>query len=79
MVRSNWNVGIMENWKKGLWDIGMLGKWSAEIGTIKFKKANILNKTQYSITPLFHYSMVEAKYLTPKIRSLSRMNSNTVS
>jgi hypothetical protein len=41
-LRPNWNVGMMEYWKNGLWDTGLLGRWSAEGGTANLKMDNIL-------------------------------------
>jgi hypothetical protein len=36
-----------------------------EGGTTKFKMGNILYNTQYSIIPIFHYSMSEAETQIP--------------
>jgi hypothetical protein len=48
---------MMEDWKNGFWDTGVLDQWSAEGGTIKLKMDNILIKNpqfHHSTIPLFH-------------------------
>ncbi len=53
-----WNEGILEKWVLGYCSVGLM---TIIVLTIKLKMDNILKKTHYSIIPLFHYSLVEAK------------------
>jgi hypothetical protein len=59
-----WNAGILEKWVLGNWSVGLMG---IIFLTVKLKMDNILQQTHYSIIPLFHYSMAEAKTQTSKI------------
>ena len=52
--------GIIEHWVNG----------PPRVGTIKFKMDYVPLKSQYSIVPRFHYSVVEAKIQTSKSRCL---------
>jgi hypothetical protein len=54
----------LEKWVLGYWSVGSM---AVIVLTIKLKMENILLKTHYSIIPLFHYSMSEAKIQSSKI------------
>jgi hypothetical protein len=58
-----WNDGILEKWGLGYWSVGLM---AIIVLTIKLKMDNTFKKTHYSIIPLFHYSMIEAKTQTSK-------------
>jgi len=59
-----WNDGILEKWVLGYWSVGII---ALRGGRIKLKTDNFLLKTQYSIIPIFHHSMIEAKTQPSKI------------
>ena len=46
-----------ECWNVGSKIIALSGKWKIQLGE-KIQDEKILIKTQYSIIPLFHYSML---------------------
>jgi len=57
MPTSQWNVGVMEYWNNGP---GIPDNRTRSGGfIIRFKLYPL--KTQYSINPIFHYSMHEVK------------------
>jgi hypothetical protein len=51
---------MLEYWNNGSWDIAILGKWQNSSDRLGLNIQSPL-KTHYSIVPLFHYSMIEAK------------------
>jgi hypothetical protein len=51
-----WNAGILEKWVLGYWSVGLM---VVIVLTIKLKMVNTLKKNQYSIIPIFHYSMIK--------------------
>jgi len=54
---EQWNIGIMGSGVMQCWINGPVTGGSDD----KIKMANILLKNQYSIIPIFHYSMCEAE------------------
>jgi hypothetical protein len=63
-LRPNWNVGMMEHWNNGFWE---LKEWV--VGKIKLTKhkrnekfgSNLFGRRHISTISPFHYSMCEAR------------------